>query len=259
MKHRRMWKAVAGTTVSVLALLTATVAMGETLVGKTIESRVLLGFKVADAGVQEMLPDGWVPVTLPKGPVGGANLIMALIDRHLIMDGEGASSEPASGPTVAFFAYAKSGDVEELRGFVTYVFEEPPLIDPYKTSVPADITRTTSLSDGDAGDRTQREDWAITPAHGGALSVSLDFKVMGYSWTEGGESRPYSPVMPDFYRIYRYDQLATLAMNTNAGRALDGSVEFTSTDPNLAGVFDGSEELVAIVSIPAYVREISLP
>jgi hypothetical protein len=220
---------------------------------------VLLGFKVNDEAIGDMLPEGWVPVTLPQGPVGGSNLIIALIDRHVIVDADGKLAQPSSGPTVAFLAYGKNDSVEGVRGFVTLVFEEPPLVNPYDNSVSADIDRIAGYSDAGGGERTQSEVWTVKPESGGELSFDLDYQIGGFTWSTGGESRPYSAVNPDFFRIYRYDQLAGLAMNTAMGRALNGTASFSSTDPNLAKLFDGSEDLVAIVSIPTYVREISLP
>lgn len=249
-----------------LAAATATflVAFGgagfaETMVGTTVESRILLGFKVGDTAIGDMLPEGWTSVTLGQGPVSGANLIVALIDRHLILDADGAPATPSSGPTVAFMAYARNSDIEGVRGFITHVYEEPPIVDPYGTSVSADITRVSGYTDAGNGDRVQTETWTIAPEAGGSVELTLDYKLGGLMWSTGGESRPYSAATPEFFRIYRYDQLAGLAMNAAMGRDLNGSVSFTASDPDLAKVFDGTESLVSIVSIPTYIREISLP
>jgi len=246
------------------AMATSPAAMGasalaETKVGSTVESRILLGFKVDDAAVSTMLPDGWAPVTLPKGPVGGSNLILALIDRHVILDAEGKPGDPSSGPTVAFLAYGRKADVEGIRGFVTRVYEEPPVVDPYGNSVIANIDRVSGYTDAGGGDRMQSEMWKIQPESGGELTLDLDYKVGGFMWSTGGESRPYSSENPDFFRIYRYDQLAGLAMNAAMGRELNGTVNFTAADPDLAALFNGTEKLVSIVSIPTFVRTISLP
>lgn len=64
---------------------------------------------------------------------------------------------------------------------------------------------------------------------------------------------------PEFHRIYRYDQLVALAMSQGLGLELSGSVAFTATGQDLATLFDGSEELVMIMAIATYVREVSLP
>ena len=249
----------AGSLAAFFFLLGMAPVAAETMTGSTVESRVLLGFKVNEEAIGNMLPEGWLPVMLPQGPVGGSNLIIALIDRHVIVDDDGKPAEPSSGPTVAFLAYGRNDSVEGVRGFVTRVYEEPPLVNPYENSVVADINRVAGYSDAGGGARTQSEIWTVKLEGGGDLSFDLDYKVGGFNWSTGGESRPYSAVNPDFFRIYRYDQLAGLAMNIAMGRELNGTASFSSTDADLAKLFDGSEELVAIVSIPTYVREIYLP
>lgn len=237
----------------------ATSGLAETMVGTTVESRVLLGFKVNDGSASQMLPDGWAAVTLPQGPVAGSNLILALIDRHVILDAEGNLGNPPSGPTVAFLVYGRKEGVEGVRSFVTRVYEEPPVVDPYGNSAIADIDRVSGYSDLGSGDRTQSEVWTVRPEGGGELRLELDYQLGQLAWSTGGESRPFSSENPDFYRIYRYDQLAGLAMNSAMGRALDGTVSFTASGSDFEAVFDGSEALVSIVAIPTYIREIWLP
>lgn len=244
---------------TVALVATCTAGLAETKVGTTVESRILLGFKVNDVALAQILPDGWMTVTLPQGPLGGSNLILALIDRHVILDGEGTVENPSSGPTVAFLVYGRKEGVDGVRGFVTRVYEEPPVVDPYGNSVTADIDRVSAYSDAGLGNRTQTEVWTVLPESGGELRLDLDYKVGGLMWSTGGESRPFSSENPDFFRIYRYDQLAGLAMNAAMGRELDGTVSFSASDPSIGELFDGSEALVSIVAIPTYIREIWLP
>ena len=116
-----------GTLALALALSGVAPVAAETKVGSTVESRILLGFSANEAVLSGMLPEGWVPMTLPSGPVGGANLIVALIDRHVILDAEGEPEAIASGPIAAFLTYARKEGVEGVRGFVTRVYEETPL------------------------------------------------------------------------------------------------------------------------------------
>ena len=137
MSHGKLWNVALGAAVSSAALLAATATIGETLVGTTVESRVVLAFKVADAGVQPALPDGWVPFTFPKGPIAGANLVVAMMDRHAMINAEGGPDPSMTGPTVALMAYARKEGVEGIRGYVTRVFEVPPVVSPYGNSVAA--------------------------------------------------------------------------------------------------------------------------
>ena len=258
MYFRKKWSAVVLTTILVSGFINAVVS-AETLMGKTVESRILLGFKVSDSAVNKMLPVGWNSLTLPKGPVSGSNLIMAFIDRYLITDAEGKPASPSSGPILALLAYARNDNVKGIRGFVIKVYEETPLVDPYGNSSAADIDRVAGFVDSGGAVRSQSEQWAVTPNSGGQISLSLEFKLDELKWTVDGESRPYSSVRPDFFRIYRFDQLAGLAMNRALGKSLKGEIAFHSTDPAIESLFDGNESLSAIITVPTYLREISLP
>ncbi len=258
MTHGKLWKVALGAAVTSAALFTATAAIGETLYQSTVENRVLLAFKVDGTALGEVMPDGWVPITLPKGPVAGSNLILSFFDKLLITDAEGAPTDPASQPVLALVAYGKAEGVEGVRTFVTGIYEVPPLADPFGLSEAADITRDAAMR-YDAEGRTRSEAWTVRPESGGAFAFDLDYKVKGYGWSQGGRSVPYSAVETDFHQIYVYDQLAELAMNPGLGRELDGSFTYTAEIPALSGLFDGTEELVAIVSVPVYVREVYRP
>ncbi len=258
MTHRTVWKVALGAAVTSAALFTATAAMGETLFQKTVENRVLLAFKVDGAALAEVMPDGWMPITLPKGPVAGSNLILSFFDKLLITDAEGKPAEPASQPVLALVAYGKAEGVEGVRTFVTAIYEAPPMSDPFGLSEEADITRLAAMT-YNADGRTRSEEWTVRPVSGGAFSFDLDYRVAGYGWSEGGESMPYSAVDPTLLQIYRYDQLAELVMNPGLGREIDGTFTYSAEIPALSGLFDGSEDLVSVVSIPVYVREVYRP
>ena len=120
-----------GAAVTSAALFTATAAIGETLIQNTVENRVLLAFKVDGAALAEVMPEGWMPITLPKGPVAGSNLILSFFDRLLITDAEGKPADPASSPVLALVAYGKAEGVEGVRTFVTAIYEVPPMVDPF--------------------------------------------------------------------------------------------------------------------------------
>jgi len=258
MTHANMWKVALGAAVTSAALFAATAALGETLVQKTVENRVLLAFQVDGAALAEVMPDGWTPVTLPKGPVTGANLILSFFDKLLITDAEGTPADPASQPVMALVTYGTAEGVEGVRSFVTAIYEVPPVVDPFGLSEASDITREAGMKLAADG-RTQSESWTVRPESGGAFSFDLDYRVKGYAWTEDGTSMPYSAAQTEFHQIYRYDQLAELVMNPGLGRDLDGSVTWSTDIPALAGLFDGTEELVAVVSIPVYLRQVFQP
>lgn len=242
-----------------LLLATTTPTQAETKVGTTVESRLILALKAPDAAVQAMLPEGWTSLTLPKGPLAGANILVTLMDRHLILDPEGKPEDPSSGPTAALFTYAVKEGEKGPRGFVVRTYEEPPLSDPYSTSAEADIERVSTFEDGGAGARAISETWTITPVAGGEIKVQLNSNLGGYIWATDQTVQPYSATVPEFSRIYRYDQLLTPLKSKAAGLDLTKDVTLTLNDPALASLFDGSEALIAILYIPQYAREVSLP
>ena len=233
-------------------------AKAETLVRSTVESRLLLGFKVDDAAAQAWLPEGWAPLTLPKGPLAGTNMIVSFMDRHVILDPEGKTDTPASNRAVALLSYAVSPDVKGPRAFITRIWETPPVVNPYSNSLPAVISRSAS-SDGSGEAAGQRsESWNVAPEGGGTMTVTLNYESGPKVFSPGQESLPYSAADPEYHEIYRYDQLAELVSNSQIGKPLKGDIAFSTDIAELAPMLDGAVTPVAIVSIPVYVRQVYL-
>ncbi|SDZ32482.1 hypothetical protein SAMN05444004_110105 [Jannaschia faecimaris] len=233
-------------------------AAAETNVGSNIDSRVVLAFKANDDAIEAMLPDGWRVITLPKGPLAGSNLLVAFIDRHLALDPENQPLEPYETRSVAILAHGVKPGEDGAHMFVLRVYETPPVASSYGNGVAASIGRVKTSVAPIGSARTHRETWRVDPETGGELSLILSYRSGRPSWSSA-EARPYSAVDPDFHRIYRYDQLADLVMSVALERQLDGNIFVRSSIPELADIFDGNETLMAVLSIPFYVREVSLP
>lgn len=72
-------------------------------------------------------------------------------------------------------------------------------------------------------------------------------------------SRGFSAARPEFYRIYRAESVSDVLRSVPNG---ENRVSFVSRRVNgqaFAPLFDGSEKIVAITSIPSFSREILLP
>lgn len=205
-----------------------------------------------------MLPEGWGLLTLPKGPLAGSNLLVAFIDRHLALDPEGKPLTPHNSRSVAILAYGVKPGVKGARMFVTRVYETPPVASSYDNGVAASIGRDITLKGPSDGARSHQEVWVVEPETGGTLNLSLAYQSGRPGWSKS-EATPYSAANPDFHRIYRYEQMADLGMSSALGRELNGEITFHSSIPELAGMFDGSEVLTGVLTIPVYVREVSLP
>ena len=222
-------------------------ARAETLIGRNIDSRCMLGFTASAERVEGLLPSGWKVIGFPSGPLKGTNLLLGLEDRHLGMTADG---------TPALLALAKG--VEGVRLFVLRVFSSDKEYNLFPDGVPSEVARgSTSKPIAGQGQR-QQEEWAFAPENGGLLEVSFEFGVGIGAWVSA-DAKTFSSSNPEIARIFRYDQLVNLVMSKAAGKPLDGTFSMAATIPELSEIFDGSEELVGLMNIPVYIREVFEP
>jgi len=231
-------------------------AQAETYVGSNIDSRVLVGLKVNLDGLQALMPDGWASVPFPGGPLKGANLLFALIDGVLEMDPEGKPLDPASRRAAVLVGLGKNDDA--VRMYVLKIMTTAPERNPYAVASAAEITRTQSLSGDANGIRTTSDEWHILPVEGGELVFTLNYTAGKRGWTPG-ELFPHSAANPDFSRIYRYEQMVDLVVSTALGKPSSGEFSLTSTITELDAVLDGSQETIAVMDVPFYLRKVFLP
>ncbi len=232
-------------------------AQAETFVGSNIDSRVIVGISANSVAVQEFLPEGWTSVSFPSGPLKGSNLLVSFVDGVLMVDAESKPLSPASRRALILLGLAKENEGDAVRIFVMRVYTTETENDPYSVNVAAEVTRTNSLTGPANGGRESTDTWSISVT-GGDLAMSLNYTTGKRSWSSS-EARSYSAANPDFHRIYRYDSVTDLVMSMPIGKPMTGEFSLTSSVPELAGMFNGEEEVIAILDIPVRVREIYLP
>jgi hypothetical protein len=92
--------------------------------------------------------------------------------------------------------------------------------------------------------------------------VLIDFHVQ-YNRALPMRAKPvqkiYSSVEPGFFRIYKPDYLADVVKSIPAKIERVKDYRLKVSAPELGKLFDGTEQLVGIVVIPAYVRDVFLP
>ena len=243
---------------AVAALAVPGAVRAESYVGSNVDSRVLVGLKASPDGVQAMMPEGWTSVPFPAGPLKGANLVLILIDRSIDLDAEGKPLDPASMRALVQAGMAKQTDGDAVRLFILDILTTVPERNPYGVARPADIARTLSISGPANGPRAVSDQWQITPAEGGDVTFSMDFTTGKRSWSPG-EAFPFSAATPEFSRIYRYEQMVDLVVSTSLGKPASGTYSLSGTGAGLDGVLNGSEEIIAVMDVPSYVRKVFLP
>lgn len=243
--------------VVMFGLLTAGQApASETYVGSNADTRVLIGLAAPEAAAQAAMPDGWKILTLPRGPFAGSNVILSLVNRQLAWDEEGQPETVPTSRALVLLSFGIQPDAPP-RVFLTHIYTTDSGSDPYGIARPAAISHVMSVGDTETGTR-RRETWEVETGSGGSLRLELDH-IAGIPVRSDGEILSYSAANPDFYRIYRYEQLDDVAMSEGLQRPLDGNVSLEVSIPELGALFDGTERIVTVISRPFYRRDIYLP
>lgn len=241
----------------VLAALPAAAQENEKLFSTDLNVRTVLAFKVSDAVVQKLLPAEFAVNSPAAGPSKGSNLSVLFIDYLLVQDPEGKSIP--TPPTVAMLIPAKkiaSGEAVNVvfGGFIV----KAAVPGPYSVYGAAKTTIDRhSLTDAD-GKSVIDETWKIVASDGSALDVALQF-ARGVPARSKAEAKLYSAAKPEFYRIYRFEQAADVVRSTSTGIDQVSKFSFNASGPKLAPVFDGTQQLISIISVPFYSRSIYVP
>jgi len=241
-----------------LAAFPGKTASAETFLGSNVDSRIVLAFQVNTEAAQTWLPEGWQVAPIEQGPLSGANLFVVLVDRHLSRDADDNPTTPPSFGVAALVNPASRPGTAESRFYVTRIYATAAGYDPYGNAMGARINRRTIQDASETSAPVRTEKWVVGPDHGGEIVFELSYNTGAPSWSEG-ELTPYSSAKPDFYRIYRYEQLSELVMSVPGGKELAGEAKFTTTISEMGPMFNGEEMLVGIVAIPVYMRRVFLP
>lgn len=241
----------------VLWALAASAFADERLFGSSVDVRTTVAFKVSDAAVQKLVPDGWEISSPLEGPSKGFNIAVVLVDSLLSLDAEGKSTTPFRGGVVVI-PVKKKGTSAAVAMVVFGIAAREGVPGAYGVYVPgkATIERKTKL--GADGKSTAAETWEFKAEDGNAIKAQIQYD-RGATTKSKVEAKIYSGAKPEFFRIYRVDQVTDIARSTATGVNHVTKVSFKASGPKLARLFDGSEQLINVTSIPSYSRTIFLP
>jgi hypothetical protein len=229
----------------------------EKLSATDLTVRTALTFKVADSAVQKLLPPGFVLSSPSTGPSAGSNLNLTLIDYLMVQDPEGKPLPPRS--TIALSVPSKKTATGEAVAVVVGGFiAQAGVPGPYSVFGPANITVDRRARTDAGGKSIIEETWEAIPDDGGALAVQLQF-TRGDLTRSKAAPKIHSAAKPEFYRIYQFEQAADVVRSAPNGIDRVGKLSIKATGARLAPLFDGSEQLISITSIPFYSRSIYVP
>jgi hypothetical protein len=229
----------------------------EKLAASDISVRTLLTFRASDASVRNLLPPGWEPNSPAAGPTKGYNFGISLIDTLVVQDPEGKPIAPIN--TFVLTVPAKKSGADTAGTMVFGGFTGQAAIPgAYGVFGAARITvERRSLTDPE-GKTVIDETWEAKAQDGSAIEVAAQF-TRGMPTRGKVDARVYSAAKPEFHRIYRFEQVADVVRSLPA--EIDRLTRFSikAAGPKLSPLFDGTQELISITSVPSYIRSIYLP
>jgi hypothetical protein len=238
-------------------LLAATPAVAaEKHVGGNTDGRTILAFKAPDATVKKLLPAGWEPDVATSGPAKDVNLRLTFIERYIGHTAEGKPIEPVRNIALGIPARKTGAETRGTMQLIVYSSSASGIPGPYGVSVHASVTMEKRHRIDPAGTTTVEESWEFQSKDGDALVLQIQY-VRGAAAYSKSENLIYSAAKPDFYRIYRSEQVADVLRGPGVDRVQ--KFTFKASGLKLLPLFDGKEELISITSVPWYARQTYLP
>lgn len=226
----------------------------ERFVQSTTDARTMVHLSVNKDAVQKLLPAGWVSEP-GAGPVEGANVFIVFIEG---IAGQDADGKPVLniGKTVVLGVPVKNEKTGALAamavgGFVSDAKAVPGAYDVY---VHAEIAMEKTIRSEGAGTVVE-ERWSVTTPAGDKLQFSASY-ARGVGQRMHVEPRIHAAVRPDFYRVYKADQVVEIVHSSAGEGKRARNLVLRASGPQLGGIFDGQERVVAVMAIPAYARDI---
>ena len=237
---------------------TATAALAaEKPVANYGELRTVVAFKIPEAAVQKFLPEGWQASPAASGPSKDANLNVVFIDVLTAQNPDGSAAETYRAAVLVVPA-KKQGTDAAVPMVVGGLSTPPNAPGAYGNFTVAGATIDRRIRTEATGKSDVEESWEFKNDSGDAIELELRF-VPGATTRIKAETRPHSGVKPDFYRIYRTEQAADVVRSIATGFDRTQKYAFKATGVKLSPVFNGSEQLISITSLPFYTRQVSLP
>ena len=257
---RRMLAKTAAGLMFALAL-TAGGALAETHTENVVaEQRTYVFLQVAPSAAQAFIPQGWTLNPAAMGPTKDANLVMVWIDRKLALTPDGKQLQSGTNRLLVLLTPVK-GPTGEAVNMVVGGYSMDPAGAPgaYKLYGAGPVTVDRVEKSNGRPESTVEETWAAKGPDGTAVNLHLTF-TRGVPVASTFDLRIFSAAEPNFYRVYRGEQVVDFVRSVNTGVNRVPMVELKVTgNGKLATAVNGSEKIIAINTMPFYRRNTFLP
>ncbi|AWN54500.1 hypothetical protein [Methylobacterium sp. 17Sr1-1] len=223
--------------------------------GWSQEVRMVVALAVPEEKAQALLPVGWTVNPAQQGPGRGANLSVVFREQ-LAATGPDGKPAGAEERAAVLAVPARRGDE---TGFVIVRTFADARSGPgyYKVGVPAAVTLERRGSATTLAGQAE-EAWSVTAESGERLSLRVAY-ARGTPVRAQPTALNLSAADPRVRRTYRVDQGVDPVLSRPAGVDRTTALSFAASGGTLAPIFDGREQVVAVLSLPWYARQMFAP
>jgi hypothetical protein len=237
-------------------------ALAETQTEFLNDERTYLWFHVEDAAAQALLPPGWVLNPPAAGPAAGANFLLVLLERKLGVDPAGQVLPGGANNLMAVTVVpGKAEGGEDAGPVIVGGLTADPAVSPgfYQVYQPGSIRLVRSEDTGGKnGAPVVSERWEVEGDDGTRLVLEIGYE-RGIASVTRFDNPVYSGADPEVFRIYRGHNGVEVLRSKPADVDRLNTFRLEAGGGIFAPVFDGSEEVVSVISLPWYFRETFLP
>jgi hypothetical protein len=213
-----------------------------------------LFFKVSDAALRKLLPEGWESAAIPQ--MQGGNLTVTFTD---ILASEKPDGQPAETARAVWLSapVQKKGTGERAGAVLTGLASHPSFVPgPYGNYALAQA-RLERRRQIEAAGASVSEEWQFVGDNGTKVELRLAFADGPAQHLKPPQSSVLSATKPNLRRINKTEVVAQQIRVGDTGGVRE--VTFVARGPLLSALFDGSEQLIAVISAPWLVTQVLVP
>jgi hypothetical protein len=250
---------IAGVAAWSLAALAAYPALAqEKLVTTDAAVRTILAFKVSDATLHTLLPTGWQSSPFTAGASKEANVTVTFVHPIVAQGPDGQPQDLIEIAAVSLMAKRTGTEATVPLVFAGFASKPSYVPGPYGAFEIGKANVEQNVHTDPTGTSSVHESWEFTGDNAKSIQLELQY-VRGPAVRGRTEARPHSAKAPEFYRIYRIEQASDVVRSAATGTDRVQKIAFKVTGQPFAQLFDGTEQLISVTSLPFFARQVSLP
>jgi hypothetical protein len=249
---------------ALIVAATAVTVRAETVVETSNEARFQFDFKVSDAALAAVLPQGFTPDVATQGPAKDCNLRVVFIDRVTINNPDSTPKGTGTNQLVYLVAPVKSPSGEKVQlvigGLTADPTDAPGPFGNYIHATTHTVKRSTETPASGDGPMIESQDWHFAAPSGEHFVLHITYERGIMNKRNLQDRKYYSAKNPGYYQISREEQVLDILRNVPTNppdRVKEFSLELGGG--SYAKLFDGTQQVLSWDNILWINRAVVLP